>query len=181
MLDVECLAFDQVEQTAGRADDDIHAAIEPADLRAIRLPAIDRQDAHVEMLSIFGHGIGHLQSKLARRREDKTLHVTLRCEVVENGESEGSGLACACLRLADHICSLEHDRDDGGLNGRGLGIAKPGNGLHELFAQVKRSKIGCHLYPYKSLRLRDDASVVRKMFFPVSMQCQWEQCLAMTI
>src|SRR5688572_21793830 len=147
MLDVECLAFDEVKQSAGRTDDDIHAAIKPADLRAIGLPAIDRKHAHIQMLSIFGHGISHLQSQLTRRRENKSLYVTLRGEVVQNGESEGRGLACACLRLTDYICSLEHDRNDGDLNGRGLGVAKPGNSLHELFAQVKRSKIGCHLNP----------------------------------
>ncbi len=72
--------------------------------------------------------------------------MTLRCKVLKNGEGKGSGLACAGLRLADHICPLKHDRDDGGLNGCRLGIAKLGNRLHEFLAQVQGSKIGCHLF-----------------------------------
>ncbi len=67
---------------------------------------------------------------------------------MQNGEREGSGLACACLRLADHICSVEHNGNDSGLNGRWFGIAKFRNCLHDLCAQVKRTKFGCHLNPY---------------------------------
>ncbi len=54
MLEVEGIALDQVEQTTGRANHDIHAAVEARDLRSVRLPAIDGQDAHIEMLAILG-------------------------------------------------------------------------------------------------------------------------------
>src|SRR5215510_11820745 len=98
------------------------------------------------MLSIFGHGIGDLQGKFTRGREDQTLHVTLWCEVMENGECKSGGLACSCLRLANYIGAVKHDGNDRGLNGRWLRIAKLGNRLHDFLAQVKRSKFGCHLF-----------------------------------
>lgn len=59
--------------------------------------------------------------------------------VFENyGEWEGKsgGLACARLRLTDHICPREHDRDHRGLDRRRRGIAKFGNRLHDLVTQV---------------------------------------------
>src|ERR1041384_5810995 len=67
-------------------------------------------------------------------------------KVLENRKSKGRGFACAGLCLTDHIRPLEHDRDDRLLNGRWLSIAELSNRLHEFFAQVERSKIGCHLF-----------------------------------
>src|SRR5262245_28159839 len=146
MFDIERVAFDEIQQTARRAHDNIHAAIKARDLRPIRLPAVDGKHAHIKMLSIFGHRISNLQCKFTCRREDQTLHMALWCEVVQNGEREGSSLTCACLCLADHICSVEHDGNDRSLNRRWLGISKFGDCLHYFLAQVKRSKFGCHRF-----------------------------------
>ena len=151
MLDVESLALDQVEQTAGSAHHHVHTAVETRDLRSIRLSAIDSQDAHVQVFAIDSHGIGNLQRQLACGRQDQRLDVPLRGKVVQNGKRKGSGLARAGLRLADHICPAEHDRDQGGLDGRWLGIAKLVNRLRNLFAQVEGSKIGCHLFLLSSV------------------------------
>ena len=60
VFDIEGLPFDQVEQTTGGADHNIHAAVEARDLRSIGLPAINGQDTHIKMLPILGHRIGDL-------------------------------------------------------------------------------------------------------------------------
>jgi hypothetical protein len=69
-------------------------------------------------------------------------------EVVENGEGEGSGFACAGLGLTDHIHAGEHEGDHARLNGGRLGIAEFSDRLHDLITQVEGGKIGCHLYPF---------------------------------
>src|SRR5688572_7788480 len=78
--------------------------------------------------------------------------MSLRLKVVEYGECESRGLACACLRLADHIRAGEHERDHACLDGCGLGVAKFSDGLQHFCAQVEGSKIGCHLFLFMSLQ-----------------------------
>jgi hypothetical protein len=97
------------------------------------------------MLAVLGHRIGNLQGEFARGREDQSLHMSLRLKVLENGEGKGGGLAGAGLCLTDHIRAGEHDGDQRGLDGRRRGIAKLGNGLHDLVTQVEGGKFGCHL------------------------------------
>jgi hypothetical protein len=153
VLDVKGIPLDQVEQAPGGADHHIHAAVEARDLRSVRLPAIDGQHAHIQMLAILDHRVGHLQRQLASRRQDQSLDITIGFKVLQNGECKSGGLAGAGLGLADHIRPAEHDRDHGRLDGGRLGIAKLSNGLQNLVTQVQGSKIGCHLFSlYMSLR-----------------------------
>ena len=62
----------------GRADDDLHAALQPAELRAVALAAVDRQ--HVEARQVRGvalERLGDLDRELARRRQHQRLRLGL--------------------------------------------------------------------------------------------------------
>ena len=100
------------------------------------MSAINGEHAHVEMFAIFNHRIGNLQSEFTRGREGQALHITLMCEVIENGEGKRGGLAGAGLGLTDHIHAGEHQRNHSHLNWSWLGIAKLGNRLHQFRTQV---------------------------------------------
>ena len=134
---VEHFLVEQIEHAPRGADDHVHAFLQAGHLPAVGRTAVDRQHAHVEVLAVFVHGIRHLHGQLAGGSHDQRLCAALtRFEVVENGEGKGSRLAGAGLGLADHVHAGEHERDDGRLDGRGLGIAAFGNRLHQFGAQV---------------------------------------------
>ena len=142
---VEAVAFEQVEHAAGGADHHIHALVEAVDLRAVGLPAVDGQDAHVAKLAVLAEGLRDLQGQFTRGAHHQRLDMFLAgVEVVQNGQGEGGGLAGAGLGLADHIRAAQHERDDGGLDGGGLEIAKLGDGPHQFGAQVKGDKFFGH-------------------------------------
>jgi hypothetical protein len=60
------------------------------------------------------------------------LRIFLSLKIVENGEGEGGGFACAGLGLTDYVNAGEHEGDHARLNGSGLGIAEFSDGLHDL-------------------------------------------------
>jgi hypothetical protein len=66
LAQVEDVTLEQIVQTAGRANDNIHAAFEAVDLRAVGLAAIDSKHTHVEMLAIFGSSNRQLASASSR-------------------------------------------------------------------------------------------------------------------
>ncbi|MCZ7547971.1 MAG: hypothetical protein M5U11_02305 [Anaerolineales bacterium] len=106
------------------------------DLRAVGLAAVDGEDAHAHAFAVFGDRVGDLQGEFARGREDERLRIFLRGEVVEDGEGEGGGLAGAGLRLADDVGAGEHEGDHARLDGRRFGVAKFGDGLENLLAEI---------------------------------------------
>ncbi len=149
---IQDAAFQQIVQTSRGANDNIYAALETVDLRAVGLPAIDGEDSRPQILAVLDHRIGNLQGKLTGGRKHQGLRILLMFKVLKNGEGEGGGFACACLGLTDHVRAGEHERNHARLNGGWLGIAEFGDGLHDLVTQVERRKIGCHLGPFLSLR-----------------------------
>ena len=64
------------------------------------------------LAAVGAQRLGHLDAQLARRREHQRLdRGSDGIEVVEQRQAEGGGLAGAGLRLADHVPSLQQQRD----------------------------------------------------------------------
>ncbi len=72
----------------------------------------------------------HLERQLPGRDDDE--HADRRPAVarrgghpqaLEDGKHEGGGLAGPRLGAREHVAPGEHERDGGGLDGRGLGVA----------------------------------------------------------
>ena len=113
LREVERAALEMVDDATGRADDDVHAAAQAGELRAIGLAAVDRQ--HVETFQVRRialEGLGHLDREFARRRQHEGLRLALgQIERVEHGQGERGRLAGAGLRLAKHVAAGQQERD----------------------------------------------------------------------
>ena len=106
---LEALLVDQVEQAAGRCDQNVDTAAQRIDLRALRDTAHDDGVAQVEMMAIGLDAVGNLQGKLAGRRQDQCpgrgwqrLDAVL-VEVLQQRQREGRRLAGAGLGDAQNV------------------------------------------------------------------------------
>ena len=128
--EVEAALLDEVLDAAGGADHDVDAALERADLAVLRHAAVDLRGEEADALRDGLHGAVDLQGELAGRGEDEraglAAHLALaarlarlgpeRHETLDRGGAEGDGLARAGLAAAEHVATLEHDRDGRGLD-----------------------------------------------------------------
>src|SRR5215472_17492830 len=61
---------------------------------------------------------------------------------MQQRQRESRGLAGTCLRSAQHVPPLEHQRDRLSLDRRGLGVTLLGNRLEQLRQEIQVSKAG---------------------------------------
>ena len=113
LTQVERALLEVVHDPARRADDDVHAAAQRAELHAVGLPAVDGQHVHARQPSgIPLEGLAHLEGELSRGSEHERLRrLLLEVELAEDGQREGRRLAGAGLREADDVPPLEQRRD----------------------------------------------------------------------
>lgn len=69
--EVRLLRLEHVDETAGRGDDDLHAALEVADLRALRCAAVDGSVANARVGAELGAFLLDLDGELTCRCEDE--------------------------------------------------------------------------------------------------------------
>ena len=115
---VEGALLDEVDDAARGADDDLSAALERADLRAVGRATVDGDD--VEAGRTCGEildRLGTLHRELARGRQHEGLDVALvRVNNCQQRQAEGSGLSGTRLGDADDVAQLQQRRDGSGLN-----------------------------------------------------------------
>ncbi len=97
----------EVDQTTGRADDDVRLLVELVLLRAETRAAVDGRRAHAEGLADALRDLAHLLSEFTRRADDQRLDLAVRFEGVEDRNEEGQRLAGARLGNADDVPSVE--------------------------------------------------------------------------
>jgi hypothetical protein len=135
---VERLAVGEVDEPAGRADDDVDPRLEGLELRVVADAAVDRQHAHAAAARGEVEVVGDLDRELARRGHDQRLRLALGNlgvvgvargdAALDDRDAEGQGLAGAGAGLADQVGAEERDRqghlldrervDDAGLGER---------------------------------------------------------------
>ena len=117
---VESALLQVVHDPAGRADDDVHASAQGAELHAVRLAAVDRQHVHARHVGgVPLERLAHLERQLARRREDQRLRLLLpQVEPRQDRQRERRRLAGARLGQADDVATGEQGGDRLGLDGR---------------------------------------------------------------
>ena len=130
---------DEVEQAAGRGDEDLDAGAQLLDLRVERHAAVDhRARAAGDVAAVGLHRLGDLDRELAGRRQDEAADrvagrrergVRVGLEAVEDRQRERGGLAGAGLGGGEDVAALEHEGDGPFLDGRGLRVALLGDGL----------------------------------------------------
>src|SRR5690606_19637473 len=94
-----------IDEAAGRGHEDIHPAFEGVALPAIAHAAIDDADAEVRELCKLRQHLGRLGGEFAGGFKDKQARAAggMAAEPLDDGQTEGGGLAGAGLGGADDI------------------------------------------------------------------------------
>jgi len=144
LVEHQAAPFEVIHHPARRADDDMRAARQLAQLHHHALPAIYRQ--HVKARQVLGialQGLGNLDRQLARRRQNQGLRFGQRqIDFLQQGQGERGGLAGAGLRLAKHVQPCQQRRNAGRLNRRRGFVADIGQGGNQSGLQPKLGKPG---------------------------------------
>ena len=104
---VEGAALQVVHDPAGRADHDVHAAAQGAELHAVPLAAVDREHVHArDVGGVPLEGLAHLERQLAGRRQHQRLRRLLpEVEPRQDRQRERRRLAGARLGEADDVAT----------------------------------------------------------------------------
>ena len=140
---VQHAALHEVDETAGRAHDDLGSPLEVLDLGLVGAPAVDLDDAHGALGGSRGQLLGDLLGQLTGGQDDQGLGAAGGGILVpallpgaqgvhEQGDAEAQGLAGAGLGLTDDVLPLQGHRQGEGLDGEGVGDALGGQGLADL-------------------------------------------------
>ena len=112
---------DQIEQPAGRRDDDVDAVAERARLRVLADAAEDDRGPQRAAATVGVEAVVDLRRELARRRDHEHARgapARASIEALEDGQRERCGLAGARLRASEQVAPCEHVRDGLDLDGR---------------------------------------------------------------
>ena len=140
-VEVDGLLADEVEQAARRGDEDLDAAPERLDLRALGHAAVDHGRADVGALAQGGDALVDLHRQLAGGRQHQgadgvargaDARVRVAREALEDRQREGGGLAGARLGGGEDVAAGEDEGNGGGLDGGGLRVALALDGGEQL-------------------------------------------------
>ena len=124
----------QVDEAAGRADDDLRAGLQLVDLPLVGLAAVDRDDARRAVRGQHVHVLVDLDGELARRDDDERLHAggRVEAEALHDGDAEAEGLARAGLGLTDDVLAGKAEGDRLLLDREGIHDALGCQGLDDV-------------------------------------------------
>ena len=131
-------ALEVVAQPPRRADDDVRPCLQGARLAPDLHPADAGDDVATGVLVQPVELAGDLEGELARRRDDEGQRLGGARQLVRVAEQRrghreaiGDGLARPRLRRDEQVAALRLRDEDGGLDGRRVGIAARGEGCAE--------------------------------------------------
>ncbi len=120
VVEVNLPAAVQVHDAAGRADEDVGAALDGFFLGAHGFAADDAGDLDGRVAAELFHLRGDLGGQFAGGREDQRLHGHVFVRFMQDGQAERRGLARAGASLAEHILAVEDMGNELGLDGGGV-------------------------------------------------------------
>ena len=134
VLQLQRLALQMVHHAPWRADDDLRAFAQTAELAVVALPAVDRQLAHALLEHRqLRHLLRDLHGQLPRRAEDQHLRpANGYVHALDRRDGKCRGLARAGLRKPDDVGAGEELGNGLGLDRRRLLEAHFGDGLEDL-------------------------------------------------
>jgi hypothetical protein len=141
----------EVEQAAGRADDDVDALLQRLDLRLVRPATVDRGDcqlaiADLEVLGRDRQVAEHLQAEFASRddhesaRDTAQLTLGIGGDALQQRHAERQRLAHAGAGLADQIVACQCQRHRQFLDGKRVFLAVFGECADDFVADSELSK-----------------------------------------
>ena len=139
LVEPQRAALEVIHDAPRRADDDLRAFAQPAQLPVVGLSAVDRQLAHAAFEERqLGDLLGHLHGQLARRAQDQHLRrAQRRVDPLDRRDREGGGLPRAGLRLADDVGAGQQLRNRLRLNRRRFLESHLADGLEDLRRQAE--------------------------------------------
>ncbi len=143
-------AFEMIQQTTGRRDQHVNAAVDQLVLFAKGNPADQQRLGQLGVLGIGFEVFGNLCGQFARGRQNKAARhprtgPTL-AQQRDHRQRKAGGLAGAGLGNAQHVAPLQGVRDRLGLNGGGGFVAGFGHGLQHAGVQREIREF-CHQRP----------------------------------
>ena len=146
VAELHVAALDQVEQTAGRGDQDVDAARQRLDLAAVAQTTDDGAQAQAEAAAVGVEAARDLHGKLTgRRQHERTRALRLGAlagsgKQLQDGQREGRRLAGAGLGDAQHVAALEQRRNGACLDRRGGGVLGSVQGTQQRLGQAEIRK-----------------------------------------
>ena len=142
---VHRLLAHMVQQASRCGHQDVHAAVQLADLRIDADAAEHHHGLERQVFAVLAHAFFHLRGELARGHQHQRADVRLALgrggrEALQDGQREAGGLAGAGLGAGQQVAALQHDRYGLRLDRRGFGITALGNGADDSFGQAERCK-----------------------------------------
>ena len=140
-VELQRLAADEVEGPPRRGDDDVGPALEGPQLRAVRLPAVDRQDRRSQRAAVAMDGLGHLHRQLAGRDQDEPHRAVAarpsaasRCR---SGRAKAAVLPVPVAAWPTRSLPCEQRRDRLPLDRRRLLVAELDDRLHQAVVEAQ--------------------------------------------
>ena len=147
LVEAKRIALNEIEQPAGRGDQNVDAVEQRADLRAHRHAADRQRRLEAQMAAIGAEAVEDLAGQFAGRAQHQDAaafaleRARIRGETMQDRQREGRGLAGAGLRDADHVAARHDDRDGLRLDrGRG-GVFFFGEGTRDRVVKIEVVKI----------------------------------------
>ena len=153
---------DEIEQPAGRGDEDVDAIGEVADLLADGHAAEHDGRAQLEEAAIGAEALRDLAGQFAGGAQHEAAaalagrRALVGIEALENGKREGGRLAGAGLGDAQDVAALEHEGNGLRLDGRGGLVILGCQRLQEGSGEAEVSKSG-HVVSFIGCGVRPDA------------------------
>ena len=147
---IEHALLHEVEQTSRCCHQNVHALLDPADLRVHADAAKNDRGGELQVLAIVLHGFFDLCRQFAGgcqhqgTNADAAKAVACRfrgCQLVQHGQYKGSGLAGARLCAAQQVVAGEYGGNGLRLNGCRRFIALLAHGLDNGLSQVEFFKV----------------------------------------
>src|SRR6185312_16153468 len=124
---IEHALLSQVQQPAGRRNQQVATGPQAIDLRVDAYPAEHDSGADVEILAVIARALRDLRSQLTRGSEDEGARgataMPLRRQLLEYGKNKCRGFSRARLGACNQVATGKHSGNSLGLNGTGGGVA----------------------------------------------------------
>ena len=160
LAELERVLAMEVEQAAGRGDQDIDALAQGHHLRIDADPAVGGQRAQRQVLAVAAEAGMHLLGEFARRHQNEDPRAVggdrrrFAGQALQQRQREAGGLAGAGLRRRHQVAPGEDGRDGLRLYRGGCLVAQGFQGAQQTFAQSERGEsrgLGKQAVPPSSL------------------------------
>ena len=138
----------EVHQAAGRGGEHVDTGLQGADLRILADTAVNHGSAQPSKAAIGLKALADLDHQFARGGQDQgadfpppAAGARVLAEPLQRRQGEGGRLAGSGLGTTQHVAAFQDDRNRGGLDLGGSGIAFPAHGAEQRLGKADSFKL----------------------------------------